>query len=157
MNPEIPTEAQNIVRAYMAVLEDQYRANESFPMPASTLPYSKPIIKQSVHTIVTTLSSAGQLNDELRGVLEIAYTSLADYLDDELVRVMREYQAALSDLDHDGRMGRDKTDTAAWARVSETSALVARIAHAIAQDTDALRTEFQTFGSPAASPIPSST
>lgn len=157
MDPEIPTEAHHIVRAYMAVLEGQYRANESFPMPASTLPYSKPVIKQSVRTIVAALSSAGQLNDDLYGVLEIAYTSLADYLDDELVRVMREYHAAMSELDDDGRMGRDKTDTTAWARLSETSALVARIAHAIAEDTDALRAEFHTFESQTASPIPSST
>src|SRR5215510_5687540 len=99
MDPDIPIEAQDIVRAYMTVLEHQYRTNESFPMPLSTLPYPKPIIRRAMQTMVVSLSSTGELTSELRDGLEIAYTSLADYLDDELVQVMREYNGAMSDLD----------------------------------------------------------
>jgi hypothetical protein len=145
MDPEMPLEAQNIVTAYMTVLEQQYRANEAFPMPVSTLPYPKHLIKQSMRTMAGSLAVTGQLTAELHGVLEIAYTSLADYVDDELVQVMREYRQALSDLDTDGRMGREKASTPAWGRIAETGSLVARIARAIADEADALRAEFREF------------
>ena len=145
MDPDKSIEAQDVVRAYMTVLEHQYRTNDSFPMPLSTLPYPKPIIKQSMQTTVVSLSATGQLTSELRDAFEIAYTSLADYLDDELVQVMREYSAAMSDLDSDGRIGRDKTSTEAWGRISATSSLVARIAQASAEEADALRAEFHSF------------
>src|SRR5262245_41628936 len=139
-------EAHEIVRAYMAVLEQHYRANEPFPMPSSTLPHAKQLIKRSMREVVGSLSAARPLTEDMRGVLEIAYTSLADYLDDELVQVMREYNEAMSSLEADeaGR-GREKTGTAAWGRIAESGSLVARIAQSIADETDTLRSEFQQF------------
>ncbi|HEY1308069.1 MAG TPA: hypothetical protein VGF24_31165 [Vicinamibacterales bacterium] len=157
MDPDIPIEAQDIVRAYMTVLEHQYRTNESFPMPLSTLPYPKPIIKRSMKTMVVSLSATGQLTSELRDGLEIAYATLADYLDDELVQVMREYSAAMSELDGDGRIGREKTSTTAWGRISATSSLVARIAQASAEEADTLRAEFHSFQPQTAAPASTGT
>ena len=145
MDPASPVDAHEIVHAYLTSLDQQFRANESFPVSQSTLPYSRPVIKCSIRTVVESLTAAGQLTEDLRNALEIAYTSLADYLDDELVQVMHEYRDALSALDADGRIGREKAGTAAWVRISETSSLVGRIARAIAEDTDALRAEFRTF------------
>jgi len=145
MDPDIPIEAQDIVRAYMLVLEHQYRTNDTFPMPLSTLPYPKPIIRRSMQTTVASLSATGQLTSELQDALEIAYTSLADYLDDELVQVMREYNAAMAALDSDQRIGREKTSTAAWGTISATSSLVARIAQAASEEADTLRAEFRAF------------
>jgi len=147
MNPEDPREAHAIVRAYVSVLEQHFRADDPFPMPTSTLPYSKPAIKQSVRTVVDALTRTGQLSGELRALLETAYASLADYLDDDLVRVTREYRAALSDLEGDGRTAREKTDTPGWTRLADTSGLVGRIARAAADEADMLRAEFCTFGS----------
>jgi hypothetical protein len=143
MDPDNPVEAHRIVHAYLTVLDQHYQANESFPMPHSTLPYSKPIIRQSLHTVVGSLAAAGQITPELHRTLEIAYMSLADYVDEELVRVMREYRQAMSELD-EGR-GREKTGTAAWEQVAETSSLVAGIAQAIADEAESLHSEFQHF------------
>jgi hypothetical protein len=145
MNPDDPVEACGIVSAYMTVLERHYRANEQFPMPHSTLPHPKHLIRQSLRTMIGSLAAAGQITQELQGVLEIAYTSLADYLDDELVQVMREYRDAMSDLDAEAGRGREKTGTAAWGRIAETSSLVAGIARTTADEAEALRAEFQQF------------
>ena len=71
--------------------------------------------------------------------------SLADYVDDELVRVMREYRKAMSELDVAAGSGQEKTGTAAWGRVAEMSSLVAGIAKAMADEAETLRTEFQQF------------
>src|SRR5262245_3806710 len=114
MDADDPVEAHQIVRAYMTVLDQHYHANEPFPMPHSTLPYSKPIIRQSMKTTVGSLAAAGQFTPELHRTLEIAYASLADYVDEELVRVMREYRQAMLELDDTGGQGKEKTGTAAW-------------------------------------------
>jgi hypothetical protein len=145
MNPASPVDAHEIVRAYLTALDQQYRAKASFPVSRTALPFSRQVIQRSIRTVVESLTTAGQLSQELRETLEIAYTSLADYVDEELVQVMREYHDALSALDADGRIGREKTGTAAWGRIAETSSLVARIARAIADDADVLRAEFREF------------
>lgn len=147
MDPENPIDAHAIARAYMAVLEQHYRESDPFPMPHSALPFPKPVIQRSIRTVLAALAQAGSLTPELVDTLEVAYTSLADYVDDELVRVMREYHGALADLDADTRRGPEKTSTAAWGVVADTSSLVGRIARAIADDTTALRAEFREFRS----------
>jgi hypothetical protein len=157
MDPDDPFEAQEIVRAYMAVLEQHYRAGDTFPIPRSTLPHSKDLIRQSMQTMLRSLAAAGQITQEVRSVLEIAYVSLADYLDEELVQVMREYGRALSELDAEAGHGREKTGSAAWARIAETSSLVARIARATADETESLRAEFQQFATHPATEAPQPT
>jgi hypothetical protein len=157
MDPDDAVEARGIVSAYMTVLERHYRANEQFPMPHSTLPHPKHLIRQSMRTMVGSLAAAGQITQELQDALEIAYTSLADYLDDELVKVMREYGDAMSNLDAEAGRGREKTGTAAWGRIAETSSLVARIARATADEAEALRAEFQQFTTRMAAEAPQRT
>jgi hypothetical protein len=154
MDPDDPTNAHQIVSAYMTRLEEHYGADEPFPLPLSTLPYTKHIITQSMKTMVGSLAAAGQITPELHRVLEIAYTSLADYVDDELVRVMREYRKAMSELDVAAGSGQQKTGTTAWGQVAEMSSLVAGIAKAMADEAEMLRTEFQQFATHTAAEAP---
>jgi hypothetical protein len=67
--------------------------------------------------------------------------ALADYVDDDLVRVMTEYREALTSI-ADVRAARDRLQSPAWQRVAETSRLAGEIARTIADDTTALRLEF---------------
>jgi hypothetical protein len=157
MDPDDPTDAHQIVSAYMTRLEQDYGADEPFPLALSTLPYSKHIIPQSMKTMVGSLTAAGQLTPELHRVLEIAYMSLADYVDDELVRVMREYRQAMSELDVAAGSGQEKTGTAAWRQIAETSSLVAGIAKTIADEAETLHTEFQQFATHTAAEAPQPT
>lgn len=78
----------------------------------------------------------------MREFLEQAYVALADYLDDDLVRVMAEYREALASV-ADVQSSRDKQQTPAWQRIAATSRLAGEIARAIADDTAALRQEFR--------------
>ena len=157
MDPDDPVEAHTIVCAYLTVLERHYGGNETFPMPHSALPYSKHIIRRSMRTMVGSLAAAGQITEELHASLEIAHTSLADYVDDELVQAMREYGQAMSEINADAGRGREKTGTAAWERIAETSPLVARIARAIADEAATLRAEFQQLTKQKAAEAPQPT
>lgn len=140
MNPEDPESAQRIVADYARVLE---RADpQAYPASIRTLPYPKQTIKCALLTCAATLQDNQQLTGEMREFLEAAYVALADYVDDDLVRVMSEYREALASIG-DVQAARDKVRTPAWQTVAETSRLAGEIARTIASDTSALRLEFR--------------
>jgi hypothetical protein len=141
MNPDDPASAQRIVAEYAAVLE-QHAEREAYPAPVRTLPYPKQTLKAAIFTCAASLRDTGQLTDELRDFLEAAYVLLADYIDDELVRVTAEYRESAAALATDSRNAREKVQTDAWRRVAATSALAGEIAKTIADDAAALREEF---------------
>jgi hypothetical protein len=145
MDPHIPAEAQQVTNAYAAFLERQYAAGQALPLSRSALPYSKEIIRRSIQTAASALASSGQLTEELRDFLETTYVSLADCVDDELARVMREYRQAMDGLAAEPGLGHGKTGSAAWRQLSETSALVAKITRAMTDEAEALRAEFDEF------------
>jgi len=141
MNPEDPESAQRVVAEYAGLLESEDA--QTYPASIRTLPYPKQTIKAAILTCAATLRGTHQLTDEMREFLEQAYVALADYLDDDLVRVMAEYREALASV-ADVRSSRDRQQTPAWQRIAATSRLAGEIARAIADDTAALRQEFRT-------------
>jgi hypothetical protein len=143
MNPDDPESAHAIVSDYVRVLE-QHADADSYPS-ARVLPYPKPTIKTAIVTCLTTLRETGQLTEDLRDFLESAYVALADYLDEELVRVMAEYREATAALAAEGAAARDKVRTAAWQRITETSRLAGDIARGVAEESGSLRLEFRAL------------
>jgi hypothetical protein len=143
MDPEDPVVAQVIVAEYARLLEQHSQADQ-YPSPVSSLPYSKQIIKTAIRTCVRSMIATSQLTEELRDFLEVAYISLADYIDEELVRLMTEYRAAGATLAAEGRLAKEKVETPAWKTLARTSGLAGEIARAIAQDTEELRAEFRS-------------
>jgi hypothetical protein len=141
MNPEEPESAHSIVAEYARLLE----ANEpqAFPAPVRQLPYPKQTIKAAVLTCASTLANTGQLNDDMRAFLEEAYVALADYVEDDLVRVMSEYRHSLAAV-ADIHSTRDRIATPEWQRIAETSRLAGDIARSIAEDAARLRLEFRS-------------
>jgi hypothetical protein len=144
MDPHDPAQAQNIVAAYAALLE-RHDAGDVYPAPVTALPYPKETIKVAIRTSAATLSSMGRLTPDLDDSLELAYLSLADYVDEEVARLMREHRQASRALAADSRMGREKKELPAWRVISETSATVAQIASAMADETAALRDEYRRW------------
>ena len=144
VNPRDPESAQRIVAEYAALLERESQA-DVYPGSSRDLPYSKPTIKQAIQTCVLALSATAQLTSGLRDFLEIAYVSLADYIEDDLVRLLTEFREAGETFAHDGRRVREKLDTSSWNVLTESSRLAGDIAVNIALDTAALRSEFKTF------------
>lgn len=144
MDPLDPADAQFIVHEYAQVLAKHSEA-DVYPSSVSTLPHSKDVLKQSIRTSVTALIESGQMTEELRDFLEIAYVSLADYIDEELVRLMREYAQAGEQLAVDGRLAREKTQTHAWQVLTGTSRLAGEVARSIARETEDLREEFRAL------------
>src|SRR5262245_13090292 len=144
MTTDDPSVAQQVVADYVRRLERDDEAGQ-WPLNADLLPYSKPIIKTAIRTSLSALHSSGQLTDELREFLEGAYVSLADYVTDDLVRLMNEYQQAGADLGADSRLAREKTKGLAWRTVSESGPLVGEIARTIAGEAATLRAEFREF------------
>jgi hypothetical protein len=140
MNPNDPESAHRIVAEYARVLEEGDA--QAFPASVRTLPYPKLTIKAAILTCATTLRDTRQLTDEMRDFLEQAYVALADYVDEDLVRVMTEYRESLAAV-ADVQATRDKLQTPAWQRIAETSRLAGEIAKSIADDTAALRLEFR--------------
>ena len=140
MNPEDPESAQQIVAEYVRVLEAGDA--ELFPASIRKLPYPKQTIKSAILTCAATLQEMQQLTSEMRGFLEEAYVALADYVDEDLVRVMTEYREALAAV-ADVQAAREKLQTPAWQRIAETSRLAGEIAKSIASETTALRLEFR--------------
>jgi hypothetical protein len=145
LNHQRPGDARHIVSEYAATLERHQAEGLRLPAPVDALPYSKDAIRQSIRVTTERLAASGQMTDELREFLQIAYTSLADYIGDELVRLMDEYHEASTQFAADGRLGRSKTETPAWQRLADTGALVAGIARAMADEAAALRHEFAEF------------
>jgi hypothetical protein len=144
-----PPTAQNVVAAYATVLE-QHARSETYPSSIGSLPYSKADLKQAIRTVTGALQESGQMTPELRDFLEVAYVSLADYIEDELARLVREYNAASAALPRLG-LGAAQQGSPQWQVVASSGPLVADIARAIAEDTDTLRQEFRAFaGAPAA-------
>ena len=141
MNPDDPESAHRIVAEYVRVLE-QGEA-QAFPASIRTLPYPKQTIKGAILTCTAVLRATGQLTTEMRGFLEDAYAALADYVEEDLVRVMTEYRESLAAA-ADVPSARDRQQSHAWQRITETSRLAGDIAKSIADDTTALRVEFQT-------------
>jgi hypothetical protein len=142
MNPLDPLDAQQIVAEYARVLERDLNEHRH-PARVDSLPYGKPIIQSAIKTSVISLSTSGQLTDELREFLETAYILLADYLDADLVRLMSEYRESAAELAADPRLAREKTTTAAWRTISESGSLAGEVARAMALEADSLRAEFR--------------
>lgn len=142
MNPQDPQVAQTIVSEYATVLEGR-TLESGDPVTLSTLPYPKDTIKSAIRTSVTALMASGQMTDELREFLETAYVSLADYLDDELARLMAEYRDAGARLAAESGPAADRQASQAWQTLQRTSRLAGEIASAMARETEALRHEFQ--------------
>lgn len=145
-----PGAAQQIVAEYARMLE-RHAAEDVYPVPVTELPYPKPTIRAAIEQSVRTLSSMGQLSDELRDYLEIAYVSLADYVDMEVVTLMREHRRAAERLAIEGLPVNERVSSPAWTRMAETSRLAGEIAKAIADESQELRSEFQLFLSPSGS------
>jgi hypothetical protein len=142
MNPEDAESAQRIVAEYAAVLERESE-QEVYPSSVSRLPYPKQTIKAAIETCVRGLASTDQLTAELSDFLEIAYVSLADYVEEDIVRLLVEFREAGDSLADDGRLAHERVGTAAWKRLSDSARLAGEIASTIAQETEALRQEFR--------------
>lgn len=148
MDPNNPDDAQNIVAAYLKLVE-AHAAADVYPGSLRDLPHSKETIRAAFKTSTMALITAGQLTAELREYLEIAYVSLADYVDEEGATLLREYAGAGAELAADSRLAREKTTTDAWRRVTEQSRLAGQIASAISVEADSLRAEFRSWQSAA--------
>lgn len=146
MNVHDPAVAQQIVTEYARLLE-RHAEEDLYPASISELPYPKVTIREALESSVRTLVAMDQLTDELRDYLEVAYVALADYVDDEMVRLMREYRRDAERVADGVRPAREKMASPAWTRMAETSRLAAEIAKSIADESAALRREFQTFAS----------
>lgn len=143
MDPLDPLDAQQVVIEYASLLERDLTENRH-PARVDSLPYAKPIIKTAIRTSVQSVMSSGQLTDELRDFLETAYTSLAEYVDGELVQLIVQYRTAAAELALDA-MARNKTATVAWSTVADSSSLAGEVARTITLDAEALRQEFKGF------------
>lgn len=144
MDPDDPVVAQQVVSEYAAVLEKRARAG-LHPGSIAKLPYRKETIKASIRTVLLTLKASGQLSEELRQFLEESYTSLADYVDEEVAQLMAEYRQASGELSADGRRGQQQFDSPAWNTVAASSRLVGAVARAIAAESEVLREEFDVL------------
>jgi hypothetical protein len=155
VDPITPQDAQRIVAAYIKVVE-AHAATDAYPSAVGELPQSKETIRAAFRTCVMMLESTGQLTSELRDYLEVAYVSLADYVNEEGVALLREYGRAGEELAADRRLAREKAGTDAWRRLNEQSRLAGQLARAISDDADRLRTEFRSWQSGPAAPTASS-
>ena|SRR5258708_5509879 len=97
MDPLDPLDAQPIVVECARLLERDITENRP-PARADSLCYAKPIIKSAICTSATYLAESGQLTHDLREYLETAYTSVAEYLDAELVDLMTQYRRSAEAL-----------------------------------------------------------
>lgn len=141
MDPYDPETAQRIVGDYAALLEEHAK-QDLYPGVITTLPYPRDTIKTAIETSLAALAAARQLTPELRDFLEVAYVSLADYVDEEVARLLHDFHKANAALAADSRQARQKLASPAWTIVAESSTLVGEIARAIAEDTDQLRVRF---------------
>lgn len=141
MNPSDPESAQQIVAEYGALLE-QHTLEHVYPAPLRSLPYPKQVIKEAIHTSVRVLHATGQMTQELSDFLEIAYISLADYVEDDVVRLMAEHRTAAEKLQLQSLVPSERSATAEWGVLARTSGLAGEVARAIAAETEELRQEF---------------
>ena len=152
MDASNPREAQRIVADYLKVVE-AHAAEDVYPGSLRDLPHGKETIRAAYRTATVALAAGGQLTPELRDYLEVGYVSLADYVDDECVTLLREYGRAGEELAGDQRLARDKVTTDAWRRVSEQSRLAGELARTISAEGERLRAEFRSWQSEAATTI----
>ena len=146
MDPSNFREAQRVVADYRKGVE-AHAAQEVYPGSLRDLPHSKEIIRSAFKTATATLLTTGQLTAELRDYLEVGYVSLADYVDDELVTLLREYRRAGEELAEDRRLAKEKLGTGAWQRISEQSRLAGEVARNISDEAERLRQEFRSWQS----------
>lgn len=146
VDPNTPREAQSIVAAYLKVFEEHAAAN-LYPSSLRDLPHPKETIRTAFRISTMALIASRQMTPELREYLEIAYVSLADYVDEEGVTLLREYARAGEELAADTRLAREKATTDAWRRVTEQSRLAGQLARTISAEADRLRTEFRSWHS----------
>ena len=147
MDPLDPADAQQIVVQYARVLERDI-AESRHPARVDSLPFARPVIKTAIRTSVTHLAQSGLLTEDLREYLETAYTSLAEYLDGELVTLMTKYRQSAEELvDHPIGI-RERTESGAWRTLNESGALAGEIARTTTAEAENLRSEFQSFLSP---------
>ncbi len=144
MDPLDPLDAQQVVIEYARTLERDVTESRH-PARLDSLPYAKPVIKSAICTSAKNLAVSGQLTDELRDYLETAYTLLAEYLDGELVDLMSEYRQSAEQLAVESSSPRDKTQTAAWRTLAESSALAGEVARAVTTEAESLRSEFRSL------------
>jgi hypothetical protein len=147
MDPQNPADAQRVVSAYVTLLgrdQDEHR----YPLSRSALPYSKDVIRRSLRTVTLAVIETEQMTQEMSQFLEEAYVALADYVEDDLARLLTEYQAAGQALEREPATGRGKMSSAAWQQLAATSALAGQIASAIAVESSELRLEFQSLQAP---------
>lgn len=144
MDPRLPEVAQRIVAEFATLLVTQTEQNV-YPALLTDLPYPKETIKTAIRTCMAALAGTAQLTPEIRDFLEVAYLSLADYVDDEVARLLRQYHQAGEALARDGRPSHEKVKSPAWEVVATSGALAGEIARAIAIETDRLRLEFRQF------------
>jgi hypothetical protein len=144
MNPEDPQSAQRIVAEFATLLEE-HAQQDIYPARASALPYSKDTIRVAIETSLLTLADTRQLTPELRDFLYVAYVALADYVDDEVARLMTEFRRASAALEADTREKAEKTASPAWRTVAESSALAGRIAREMADEAGRLGDAFKSL------------
>ena len=148
MDPLDPLDAQQIVVEYARMLERDI-SESRHPARVDSLPFAKPILKTAIRTAVTRLATSGRLTDELREYFEIAYVSLAEYVDAELVELLTQYRHSAEQLTQEPVAARDRTNTAAWRVLAESGALAGEVARAMTADAETLRSEFKDFLTPA--------
>jgi hypothetical protein len=141
MDPLDPRDAQQVVIEYARLLERDLRENRH-PAHVDSLPYAKPIIKSAIRTSLQSVIASGQLTDDLRDFLQTAYTSLAEYIDGELVQLMLQYRTSAAELAADTRLARDKTATPAWRTLADSGSLAGEVARAITAEARELLDEF---------------
>jgi len=148
VDPLTPQEAQRIVGAYLTRV-DADAAADLYPCSVDDLPQPKETIRSAFRVCVASIASVGQLTPELREYLEVAYISLADYVDGECQTLLREYARAGDELAADRRLVREKAGTEAWRRVTEQSGLAGQLARGISEEADRLRAEFRSWSADA--------
>jgi hypothetical protein len=141
-------DAQRIVADYLKVVE-AHATQEVYPGSLRDLPHSKEIIRSAFKMAIEGLVGTNQLTTELRDYLEVGYVSLADYVDDEIVTLLREYRRAGEELAEDRRLAKEKVGTEAWQRISEQGRLAGEVARNISVETERLREEFRSWQSDA--------
>jgi hypothetical protein len=146
MEPTTPLDAQRIVAAYLKVV-DRHAETDVYPCSIDDLPESKENIRAAFRTCIDALAATGQLTAEMRGYLEVAYVSLADYVDQECFALLREYGRAGEELAADRGLAKEKVATDAWRRLSDQSRLAGQLARAISEEAERLRDEFRSWPS----------
>lgn len=139
MNPARPESAQRIVADYLEMLARD--GAHAFPASVRALPYPKETIKTAILTNARALRATHSFTDEMHEFLEHAYVALAEYVEDDVARVMRDYHSALTASA--GAPRRGTVRVAVGRQLDDSSRLVAEITRSIAADANALRREFR--------------